>query len=93
MTTLGGTISDKFVNRWTGNDVILTTFLSMAAPKVVKMTTFGAASDKSVVKITKFRCQWFSVSITEIPLEETPEQCCIYFYFRYISWLFVTETL
>ena len=34
-----------------GNVVILTKFSSLAAPKVVKMTTFGAASDENFVKM------------------------------------------
>ena len=42
---------------WNGN-VILKTFLSLAALKVVKMTTFSVASDENVIKITTFPCQW-----------------------------------
>ena len=42
---------------WNGNVVILMNFLSVATPKVVIMTTFGAATDKNFVKMT-FPFQW-----------------------------------
>ena len=42
---------------WNGNLAILMIFLSLAAPKVVKMTTFGAASDENFVKMTAFPFQ------------------------------------
>ena len=34
------------------------TFLSLAAPEVVKMKTSSAASDANFVKMTTFSCQW-----------------------------------
>ena len=43
---------------WNGNVFILTKSSSLAAPKVVKMTTFGAASDENFVKMTTFSFQW-----------------------------------
>ena len=42
---------------WNGNVFILTKSSSLAAPKVVKMTTFGAASDENFVKMTTFSFQ------------------------------------
>ena len=42
---------------WNGNLAILMIFLSLATPKVVKMTTFGAASDENFVKMTAFPFQ------------------------------------
>ena len=43
--------------------VILAKFSSLAAPKVVKMTTFGAASHENF-KMTTFSFQWWSKSFT-----------------------------
>ena len=40
---------------WNQNVVILMKFSSLIAPKVVKMTTFGAASDENFIKMTSFR--------------------------------------
>ena len=42
---------------WNGNVVILTKSSSLAALKVVKMTTFSAASDEDFVKATTFSFQ------------------------------------
>ena len=42
---------------WNGNVVILTKSSSLAATKVVKMTTFGATSDENFVKMTTFLFQ------------------------------------
>ena len=39
------TVCGMFAHTLKQNVVILTKFLSLAAPKVVKMTTFGAVSD------------------------------------------------
>ena len=39
---------------WNGNVIILTKSSSLAAPQVVKMTTFGAASDENFVKMATF---------------------------------------
>ena len=43
-----------------GNVVNLTAFSSLAVPKVVILTTFGAASDEKVVNMTLFPFQWLS---------------------------------
>ena len=42
---------------WNGNVVSLTKFSPLAAPKVVKMATFGAASGENFVKMTSFPFQ------------------------------------
>ena len=44
---------------WKQKVVILTTFSSLVAPEVVRMTTSGAASDEKVVNMTTF---WFQCS-------------------------------
>ena len=43
---------------WNGNVFILMKFSSLAALKVVKMTTSSAASDEHFVKMTTFSFQW-----------------------------------
>ena len=45
---------------WNENVVILMKFSSLAAPKVVILTTFGAASDEDFVKMKTFPFQWRS---------------------------------
>ena len=42
---------------WNGNVIILIKFSSLATPKVVRMTTFGAAIDENFVKMTAFPIQ------------------------------------
>ena len=46
------------VHHWNGNVFILMKFSSLAALKVVKMTTSSAASDENFVKMTTFSFQW-----------------------------------
>ena len=46
-------------NHRNGNVIILTKFSSLAALKVVKMTTSSAASDENFVKMTTFSFQWW----------------------------------
>ena len=41
---------ESFVH-WNENFVILMIFLSMAAPKAVNLTAFGAASDEKFIKM------------------------------------------
>ena len=48
---------DLSVHHWNGNVFILMKFSSLAAPKVVKMTTFSAASDENFVKMMTFPFQ------------------------------------
>ena len=47
---------------WNGNVIILTKFSSLAALKVVILTTFGAASDENFIKMMTFsfqcNCSW-----------------------------------
>ena len=43
---------------WNGNVVILMKFSSLAALKVVILTTFSAASDEDFIKTTTFSFQW-----------------------------------
>ena len=43
---------------WNQKVVILTTFLSLAAPEVVILTSSGATSDEKVVNMTTFCFQW-----------------------------------
>ena len=43
---------------WNENVFILMKSSSLAAPKVVKMTTFGAASDETFIKMMTFSFQW-----------------------------------
>ena len=45
-------------NYWNGNVIILTKFSSLAALKVVILTTFGAASDENFIKMMTFSFQW-----------------------------------
>ena len=45
-------------DHWNGNVFILMKFSSLAALKVVKMTTSSAASDENFVKMTTFSFQW-----------------------------------
>ena len=49
---------------WNGNVFILMKFSSLAALKVVKMTTSSAASDENFVKMTtfSFQCMWSTLS-------------------------------
>ena len=47
---------DKAIH-WNGNVLILMKFSSLAALKVVKMTTYSAASDENFVKMTTFSFQ------------------------------------
>ena len=42
---------------WKKNVIILTKFSSLAAPKVVILTTFGAASDEDFIKMKTFSFQ------------------------------------
>ena len=44
---------------WNGNVIILTKFSSLAALKVVILTTFGAASDENFIKMMTFSFQWY----------------------------------
>ena len=46
---------------WNGNLVILMNFSSLAAPIVIKLTTFSSGSDENFIKIMTFT---FSVSIS-----------------------------
>ena len=48
------------VKHWNGNVFILMKFSSLAALKVVKMTTSSAASDENFIKMTTFSFQWRS---------------------------------
>ena len=58
---------------WNENVIILMKFSSLAAPKVVKMTTFSAASDENFVKMMTFPFQWrFIIDHTAAELQETP---------------------
>ena len=50
-----------FVRHWNGNVFILMKFSSLAALKVVKMTTSSAASDENFIKMTTFSFQWHGV--------------------------------
>ena len=50
---------------WNETVIILTKFPSLPAPKVVNMTTSGAANDENFVKIT-FPFQWLASRIDEI---------------------------
>ena len=43
---------------WNGNVFILMKFSSLAALKVVKMTTSSAANDENFIKMTTFSFQW-----------------------------------
>ena len=54
---------------WNENVFILTEFSSLAAPKVVILTTFGAASEENFVKMMTFLFQWswHSTQIQYIP--------------------------
>ena len=64
---------------WTGN-AILTKFSSLVAPKVVKMTTFGAANDKNFVKMTfPVQCAGFVLGYISLRVGT--------------GWLFVLHTL
>jgi len=45
---------------------MLTTSPSLAAPKVVAMTTIGAASDEKVVNMTTFLFQGTATSISRL---------------------------
>ena len=58
------------LEHWNGNVVILTKSSSLAALKVVKMTTFSAASDEDFVKATTFSFQWMGMvgNVNEIVL-------------------------
>ena len=47
------------VVHWNGNVIILTKFSSLAALKVVILTTFGAASDENFIKMMTFSFQWY----------------------------------
>ena len=47
-----------WVLHWNKNVFILMKSSSLAAPKVVKMTTFGAASDENFIKMMTFSFQW-----------------------------------
>ena len=46
---------------WNQKVVILTTFLSLAAPEVVILTTSGATSDEKVVNMMTFCFQCFTM--------------------------------
>ena len=50
---------------WNGNVFILMKFSSLAALKVVKMTTSSAASDENFIKMTTFSFQWSSIAGAE----------------------------
>ena len=50
--------TNKTVEHWNGNVFILMKFSSLAALKVVKMTTSSAASDENFIKMTTFSFQW-----------------------------------
>ena len=45
---------------WNGNIIILMKLSSLAALKVVILTTFSAASDDNFIKMTKFSFHWMS---------------------------------
>ena len=51
---------------WNEDVAILMKFSSLAALKVVKMTTFSATSDENFIKMTTFPFQW-SNGIVDIP--------------------------
>ena len=64
-------ISIHLYLHWNRTAVILMTFSSLAALKVVKMTTFSAASDENVVKTTfpfqcRFKESWQKISKTNV---------------------------
>ena len=52
----------RSLNHWNGNVFILMKFSSLAALKVVKMTTSSAASDENFVKMTTFSFQWIKIA-------------------------------
>ena len=56
-------VSDRTFLHWNGNVFILTKSSSLAAPKVVKMTTFGAASDEDFIKMTTFSFQCHTCTV------------------------------
>ena len=51
-------------HHWNENVVILTKSSSLAALKVVKMTTFSAASDENFIKMTTFPFQWLTGKVS-----------------------------
>ena len=55
-----GTREEKWrrSHHWNGNVIILMKFSSLAALKVVILTTFGAASDENFIKMMTFSFQW-----------------------------------
>ena len=53
--------SEKF-HHWNENVIILMKVSSLAAPKVVILTTFGAASDEDFIKMKTFSFQWLTVN-------------------------------
>ena len=59
LTWLGRWMDIDALNHRNGNVIILMKFSSLAAPKVVKMTTFSAASDENFVKMTTIPFRWW----------------------------------
>ena len=57
---------------WNGNVFILMKFSSLAALKVVKMTTSSAASDENFVKMTTFSFQCVAMAMTKNSPYEWP---------------------
>ena len=51
-------VENTVLHHWNENVFILMKSSSLAAPKVVKMTTFGAASDETFIKMMTFSFQW-----------------------------------
>ena len=72
------------LSHWNENVFILMKSSSLAAPKVVKMTTFGAASDETFIKMMTFSFQWHawywhgSVWDSTIISEQTNISRCIF---------------
>ena len=54
-------------HHWNGNVFILMKFSSLAALKVVKMTTSSAANDENFIKMTTFSFQWYWIIVTYLP--------------------------
>ena len=75
-----GSLSNSSVRHWNGNVFILMKFSSLAALKVVKMTTSSAASDENFVKMTTFSFQWrwyrndiIRKTVTQLSLSHTDD--------------------
>ena len=72
------------VKHWNENVIILMKVSSLAAPKVVILTTFGAASDEDFIKMKTFSFQWIWMKIHQFSFKETwnyglQNNCCFFF--------------